>query len=661
MKASPDGATNYTWFSDGLQVGTGQTITVTEGGTYTVVADFSYGCVHNVGEVTVHEQVFSPEWPIVAGSSLDDCTEAENGYDVYVSQDICPSVFITGESSPSGSVFGNLSGSPITISNGQGFLAKYDFQGGLIYATDLGLPNAAGTSITKSGDKLYIAGYYGLDGTKFFAGRYNANDGTPEWIVSSNNEVSSSVGSNTSMKGKEAPDIDLNQLVHVDENFNYSYTQILYFSANIEALNFDLVPLEDNGLGTWVYNGAPKLAGPLAGGHTSTAGCIFSLTRDGNLNTQSNNGFIHLGNRPAIRDIDVHIPYDPNPTVFHLTGHLAVLHSSGSGGSHMVTSLTNLLAGNWSLPIMYSNGMMTGIDELNVIQVNDNKVWLGGNMMYMGRPAGHGPSIILAHNLSDGFPDPSSIWNDPYYVNSSQPGGYVRYTLKDMEIDFQNDEFHITGETNLDRNNPNLGLYHKRIFDMGGGGTPNWVTIQNVSESSASTNGCTETTMSVEAISHNRANNASFVLANYNGVMEFTTDLNNGMPTLQVRTTESGTDIGRRILVARSFRVPGTDNNTFYKEDIAETIETELNEVEVYPNPVGAGQLLNIELSTSEDSDLSLVLFDVTGRELTTIFHGRMTAGEQMIKLETTSLNSGLYLIRLTQNGEVSTHRFVVE
>ena len=74
------------------------------------------------------------------------------------------------------------------------------------------------------------------------------------------------------------------------------------------------------------------------------------------------------------------------------------------------------------------------------------------------------------------------------------------------------------------------------------------------------------------------------------------------------------------------------------------------NSMKVYPNPV-KGQAI-IEFSLMNTTQVHLRLFDVNGKEVRSLFDGRLSYGDHSMQLNVSGLNAGIYVVRLiTENG----------
>ena len=85
--------------------------------------------------------------------------------------------------------------------------------------------------------------------------------------------------------------------------------------------------------------------------------------------------------------------------------------------------------------------------------------------------------------------------------------------------------------------------------------------------------------------------------------------------------------------------------------------------VGVRPNPLVRGGV--VSWSVDRNVEGSVVLFDVTGRRVRTLYSGEMEAGRQQASLEggdagANSLHPGLYFVRVTSGSRTGIARFVV-
>ena len=74
---------------------------------------------------------------------------------------------------------------------------------------------------------------------------------------------------------------------------------------------------------------------------------------------------------------------------------------------------------------------------------------------------------------------------------------------------------------------------------------------------------------------------------------------------------------------------------------------------QAYPNPFNPTTIISFDLP--EESDVSLAVYDVLGREMTRLASGRHAAGTHSVTLQATGWTSGLYLYRLEAGGRTFT------
>ncbi|NEU07777.1 T9SS type A sorting domain-containing protein [Flavihumibacter sp. R14] len=84
-----------------------------------------------------------------------------------------------------------------------------------------------------------------------------------------------------------------------------------------------------------------------------------------------------------------------------------------------------------------------------------------------------------------------------------------------------------------------------------------------------------------------------------------------------------------------------------------------LNNVKVYPNPVT--DQLNLTYLVSKDSNVTIMIMDVLGNEVTTLYSERVQAGQQNHSFSIASkLTSGFYFVRLIVGTETVIKRISV-
>lgn len=79
----------------------------------------------------------------------------------------------------------------------------------------------------------------------------------------------------------------------------------------------------------------------------------------------------------------------------------------------------------------------------------------------------------------------------------------------------------------------------------------------------------------------------------------------------------------------------------------------------VYPNPMSQSGILSFNLPQA--TQLSVSIFDVTGKKVTTVFEGSLEAGENNLTVNTSSLENGIYLVAISNGTYSKTVRLAVE
>jgi hypothetical protein len=77
-----------------------------------------------------------------------------------------------------------------------------------------------------------------------------------------------------------------------------------------------------------------------------------------------------------------------------------------------------------------------------------------------------------------------------------------------------------------------------------------------------------------------------------------------------------------------------------------------------YPNPFNPTTTIRYELAS--DATVSLVVFDVLGREVAMLESGFRKAGEHDVQFDASSLSSGIYIYRLQAGGVTLSRKMIV-
>ena len=77
-------------------------------------------------------------------------------------------------------------------------------------------------------------------------------------------------------------------------------------------------------------------------------------------------------------------------------------------------------------------------------------------------------------------------------------------------------------------------------------------------------------------------------------------------------------------------------------------------------SPFDGLQTWRINYSLQNASHVTLKVFDMTGREITTLVNGRMNAGAHTVTFNASNLSSGVYIYALEANGVRLTNRMTL-
>ncbi|MGK7368684.1 MAG: T9SS type A sorting domain-containing protein, partial [Candidatus Halalkalibacterium sp. M3_1C_030] len=72
-----------------------------------------------------------------------------------------------------------------------------------------------------------------------------------------------------------------------------------------------------------------------------------------------------------------------------------------------------------------------------------------------------------------------------------------------------------------------------------------------------------------------------------------------------------------------------------------------------YPNPFNPATVINYSLP--KDGEASMIIYDMLGREVVTLFTGPQKAGTYDLRFDGSNLSSGIYIYRLKAEGKVLT------
>jgi len=77
-----------------------------------------------------------------------------------------------------------------------------------------------------------------------------------------------------------------------------------------------------------------------------------------------------------------------------------------------------------------------------------------------------------------------------------------------------------------------------------------------------------------------------------------------------------------------------------------------------YPNPFNAGT--TFEFTLSSDQQVTLNIFDITGKEITSVFNGELSQGKHTLFFDARQLSGGIYFYRITAGSFVQTKKMTL-
>lgn len=101
------------------------------------------------------------------------------------------------------------------------------------------------------------------------------------------------------------------------------------------------------------------------------------------------------------------------------------------------------------------------------------------------------------------------------------------------------------------------------------------------------------------------------------------------------------------------------DINIFNPATVGVENLTFVDRFDVYPNPTQG--TTNLAYTLIKPGTVAIDILDLSGRVVQTTFSGVQNAGEQLLQLELTHLQTGVYIVRMQSNGEQIVRKLVVQ
>ncbi len=83
------------------------------------------------------------------------------------------------------------------------------------------------------------------------------------------------------------------------------------------------------------------------------------------------------------------------------------------------------------------------------------------------------------------------------------------------------------------------------------------------------------------------------------------------------------------------------------------------NDLKVYPSPMSVSGTVDLSLAKEADN-ITLTIYDITGRAVQSQYLGKQTAGEHLIPIQTSGYNEGEYIVSVTGDNYRQSGRFMV-
>jgi glycosidase len=114
-----------------------------------------------------------------------------------------------------------------------------------------------------------------------------------------------------------------------------------------------------------------------------------------------------------------------------------------------------------------------------------------------------------------------------------------------------------------------------------------------------------------------------------------------------------------KIFTTKQFDSPSEDSLfTSVQESLNDVVPDRYHLQQNYPNPFNPSTTINYQLAGN--SEVTLKVYDMLGREVATLVEGRKSAGSYSVRFNASSLSSGMYIYRLQAGGKVFTQKMML-
>ena len=129
----------------------------------------------------------------------------------------------------------------------------------------------------------------------------------------------------------------------------------------------------------------------------------------------------------------------------------------------------------------------------------------------------------------------------------------------------------------------------------------------------------------------------------------------NGLPTgaIQFVNHSTGWFVGGLGMIMKT-----TNGGTVFANNNSLVVPDGYELFQNYPNPFNPST--TIEYSISKESPVSIIVYDITGREVATLVNEVKRAGYYTVQFNASRLSSGIYFYRITAGDFISTRKMIL-
>lgn len=106
--------------------------------------------------------------------------------------------------------------------------------------------------------------------------------------------------------------------------------------------------------------------------------------------------------------------------------------------------------------------------------------------------------------------------------------------------------------------------------------------------------------------------------------------------------------------------LPRTTNDFIVKDPVSQVVKANLEEKVVYNYPNPFNPVTNISFKLNNISNVTLKVYDATGRLIANLVNGTMESGIHTVQFDGNNLNSGVYFYELNINGKKYTNKMLL-